>query len=249
MTATKSIVATSVLSAVIVLGVALPLSYLGFKKLEPLLGQQNSEVPSVFIELKAEVIKEIQTANDKSREAIRTQLVEQDAAQKTALAELKKTIEQVKGQQDQLVTGLEKMKSVKAENVSQAVPGSRPDAFNQTIWFPLGAIKGGSISDQIRAVIAKSREHAQQRKCRINVLGFSDTLGNDASNLELSQKRAEYIAAKLKSAGLNIGAVKGWGERWLKVHTVDGVKNEENRRVVVEMTCGTETAKKVMPTS
>jgi len=57
MTATKSIVATSVLSAVIVLGVAVPLSYLDYQKLEPLLSQQKSEVPSVFIELKAEVIK------------------------------------------------------------------------------------------------------------------------------------------------------------------------------------------------
>ena len=57
MTATKSIVATSVLSAVIVLWVAVPLSYLGYQKLEPLLSQQKSEVPSVFIELKAEVIK------------------------------------------------------------------------------------------------------------------------------------------------------------------------------------------------
>lgn len=249
MTATKSIIATSVLSAVIVLGVAVPLSYLGFQKLEPLLGQQNSEVPSVFIELKAEVIKEIQTANDKSREALHTQLVEQDAAQKVVLAELKNTIEQVKAQQGQLVAGLKKMESMKMETETLVVPGSRPDAFNQTVWFPLGATKGGTISDQLRAIVTKSHEHARQRDCSVNVLGFSDTLGNDASNLKLSQKRAEYIAAKLKSAGLKVGTVKGWGERWLKVHTVDGVKNEENRRVVVEMTCGTETTKKVMPTS
>lgn len=249
MTATKSIVATSVLSAVIVLGVAVPLSYLGYQKIEPLLSQQKSEVPSVFIELKAEVIKEIQTATDKSREALQTQLMEQDTTQKAALAELKKTIEQVKVQQDQLVAGVEKMESGKVGKDLQGVPGSRADAFNQTIWFPLGAIKGGSTEAQLRAVIAKSLDHAKQGECRSNVLGFSDTLGNDASNLKLSQKRAEHIAAKLKSVGLKVGIIKGWGERWLKVHTVDGVKNEENRRVVVEMTCETGMAKKSVPST
>lgn len=249
MTATKSIVATSVLSAVIVLGVAVPLSYLGYQKLEPLLSQQKSEVPSVFIELKAEVIKEIQTATDKSRDALQTQLMEQDAAQKAALAELKKTIEQVKEQQNQLVAGIEKMESENTGKVRPDIPGARADAFNQTIWFPLGAIKGGSIGAQLRAVIAKSLEYAKQGECSSNVLGFSDTLGNDASNLKLSQKRAEHIATKLKSAGLNVGTVKGWGERWLKVHTVDGVKNEENRRVVVEMTCETGMTKKAMPST
>jgi len=249
MTVTKSIVATSVLSAVIVLGVAVPLSYLGYQKLEPPLSQQKSEVPSVFIELKAEVIKEIQTATDKSREALQTQLMEQNAAQKAALVEFTKTIEQVKAQQDQLVAGVEKIESENAGKARSSIPGARADAFNQTVWFPLGAIKGGSIEAQLRAVVAKSLEYAQQGNCRANALGSSDTLGNDASNLKLSQKRAEHIAAKLKSAGLNIGTVKGWGERWLKVHTVDGVKNEENRRVVVEMACETGMTKKAMPTS
>jgi len=249
MTTTKSIVATSVLSAVIVLGVAVPLSYLGFQKLEPILNQQKSEVPSVFIEFKAEVIKEIQTATDKSGETLRKQIAEQEAAQKAALAELKQTIEQVKAQQDQLVAGVKQMETGNPNKDYKGVPGARADAFNQTIWFPLGAIKGGSIDAQLRAVIAKSIDHAQQSSCVTNVLGFSDTLGNDASNLKLSQKRAEHIAEKLKAAGLKIGKVKGWGERWLKVHTVDGVKNEENRRVVVEMTCESGMAKKAMPTS
>ncbi len=249
MTATKSIVATSVLSAVIVLGIAVPLSYLGYQKLEPLLKSQNSDVPSVFIELKADVIKEIQTATDKSREVLHTQLTEQGAAQKAALVELNNTIEQVKTQQSQLIARFEKMEAGTAMSARRDVPGTRSDAFNQTIWFPLGAIKGGNIDAQLRAGIATARANAKQGECRTNGMGFADTIGNDASNLKLSQKRAEYIAGKLKSAGLNVGTVKGWGERWLKVHTVDGVKNEENRRVVVEMTCGAGKAKKAMPTS
>jgi len=96
--------------------------------------------------------------------------MEQNAAQKADLVELTKTIEQVKTQQDQLVAGVEKMESENAGKVRSGILGARADAFNQTIWFPLGAIKGGSIEAQLRAVVAKSVEYAQQGNCRANVL-------------------------------------------------------------------------------
>ena len=81
------------------------------------------------------------------------------------------------------------------------------------------------------------KKHAGQAQCLANVLGFSDTLGNDDNNLKLSQKRADYVAGKLKAEGLAIGTVRGWGERRLKIHTLDGVDNEKNQRVVIEMNC------------
>ena len=43
--------------------------------------------------------------------------------------------------------------------------------------------------------------------------------------------------AALCCAGIAVAEVTGWGERWLNEHTLDGVKNEKNRRVVVEIIC------------
>ena len=68
-------------------------------------------------------------------------------------------------------------------------------------------------------------------------MGFSDTLGGDKSNLALSLQRAEYVASMLRKAQFQVGDVTGWGERWLLIHTVDGIKNDKNRRVVIETAC------------
>ena len=57
------------------------------------------------------------------------------------------------------------------------------------------------------------------------------------ANLKLSEDRASYVAEELKSNGINLDKVKGWGERWLNVHTPDATKNDKNRRVVIELDC------------
>jgi len=36
---------------------------------------------------------------------------------------------------------------------------------------------------------------------------------------------------------VTVSHVKGWGERRLKIHTLDATKNEINRRVVIEIWC------------
>jgi len=110
-----------------------------------------------------------------------------------------------------------------------------------TVYFPLGAISGSVIDEQIAKLLAPVRdrlaEAAAKDTCRIDVSGFSDTLGNDNANLKLSQDRADYVAAKLRTEGLTVSHVKGWGERRLKIHTLDATKNELNRRVEVETWC------------
>ena len=79
--------------------------------------------------------------------------------------------------------------------------------------------------------------------CQVDVTGFADTLGNDLSNLKLSNERADYVAGQLRSAGIEVYSVEAWGERRLKINTYDGVNNENNRRAVVEMHCGPKPAK------
>lgn len=229
----KSIVGTAVLSAALVLGVGAPLAYFALPKIVEKIGPTKSEIPSVVLELKAETIKEIQTSSAKTQAEMRTQLAESEKRQAAAMAELRQIIEGVKTQQEKIAASLE------AENQGDmaGIPGKRHDTFNQTIHFPLGKVKGPVITSQINMVIANVRERAAGRNCVANVLGFSDTLGGDMANLKLSQERAAYVASQLKPAGVKIGEIKGWGERWLEVHTPDATKNDKNRRVVIELDC------------
>ncbi len=229
----KSIVGTAVLSAALVLGVGAPLAYFALPKVVEKIGHAQSEIPSVVMDLKVETIREIQTSATKTQAEIKTQLAESEKRQAAALAELRQVIEGVKTQQDKIAASLE------AEGLRDmaAIPGKRHDTFNQTIHFPLGKVKGATITSQIAVVIANINERETNRNCHANVLGFSDTLGGDMANLKLSQERAAFVASELKAAGVKIGEIKGWGERWLDVHTPDATKNDKNRRVVIELDC------------
>lgn len=69
----------------------------------------------------------------------------------------------------------------------------------------------------------------------IQVTGYTDTLGSDADNDALSQRRAEEVLAALAEQGLdrNMMSAVGRGERDLRVKTEDGIREPANRRVVV----------------
>lgn len=229
----KNVIGTAVLSAALVLGAGVPLAYFALPKLMAAGGSSRSEIPSVILELKSETIKEIQSAAAKTQEEMRIQLAESEKRQTAALAELRQVVEGVRAQQEQVAADLK----AEAGGRNESVPGKRHDTFNQTILFPLGKIEGPTITSQIEMIISNVRERAAGKNCIANVLGFSDTLGGDIANLKLSQERAAYVASQLKPAGITIGEIKGWGERWLDVHTPDATKNDRNRRVVIELDC------------
>lgn len=85
------------------------------------------------------------------------------------------------------------------------------------------------VLDELRSEIAK-RPGAE-----VQVTGHTDTVGSDADNDALSQKRAEEILNLLVSKGFDrsIMSAVGRGERELKVPTADNVANPINRRVEV----------------
>ena len=152
-----------------------------------------------------------------------------------ALSVLGQTVEAIREDQLALTRSLGGMPTDPTAQMDP--PGTRHDTLNMTVFFPLAASEGAEIDEQIAALLPEMKDYAQGRKCRANIFGFSDTLGNDSSNLRLSKLRAETIAGRLKAEGMTISQVKGWGERWLDVYTKDGVKNERNRRVVIELDC------------
>ena len=101
--------------------------------------------------------------------------------------------------------------------------------------------KIGSADDngQAALIIPKLKSLIEGRKdCTISVAGYADTLGGDQANLEISHKRAQNIAQKIKAAFSNVKVNEAaWGERRLKAWTPDGTANENNRRVDIAVNC------------
>lgn len=130
--------------------------------------------------------------------------------------------------------------------LAAAVPRPAPAAeapselvLHRTIPFARTGAEGGA---EIRRMIGEIRGELQKlvagRSCAISVDGHTDTLGSDTANLELSEKRAKFVAEALNAefGGSTITAT-GWGERRLRTMTPDGTNEVENRRVEVTLTC------------
>ena len=84
--------------------------------------------------------------------------------------------------------------------------------------------------DRIAAEI--ERYHPTQ----VTVSGYTDTVGTDAYNMALSQRRAKAVAQALNGEGIQNQIIdkEAYGETNLAVQTGEGVRNQDNRRVVVD---------------
>ncbi len=244
----KVIISTSLLSAVLVLGIAAPAAYFGFHMLDKKIETGQAEVKSVVIELKAEALEEIKTVAEQTASEAMSKGGPNAPDVSAALSSLNSGLTDLQTRVSDLQTeqkNLAELMKLRTDGLMAAAtapkmarPGAREDTLNQTIYFSLGVFAGPKTDKQIAAVIPKIVEYSTSGNCKSNVMGFSDTLGGDKSNLELSLKRAQHVATLLRGKNIPVGTVKGWGERWLDVHTVDGIKNDKNRRVVIETVCG-----------
>lgn len=249
MDAKKMVIATSVTSAIIVLAVAAPLGYFGLKQLDQKIAMQQAEIKSVVIDLKAEALSEIKTVSEQVSKDLKSRNGSDGVSVSAEISALTARLEELQTEQKKLTNLVTPLAMESANKSAMVAPGSREDRLNQTVYFPLGKIQGPMIDKQIAAIIPKIADYSKSTGCKSNVLGFSDTLGGDKANLALSEKRAQHVASLLRKKEIPIGNVKGWGERWLDVHTVDGVKNEKNRRVVIETHCEAKSAVTSQPSS
>ncbi|MEO1220987.1 MAG: OmpA family protein [Pseudomonadota bacterium] len=73
----------------------------------------------------------------------------------------------------------------------------------------------------------------------VDVYGFTDTTGSDATNQRLSEQRAEAVATYLAGRGVARSrlATRGYGENpeFLRVRTGDGIDEPLNRRVEIKI--------------
>jgi outer membrane protein OmpA-like peptidoglycan-associated protein len=101
------------------------------------------------------------------------------------------------------------------------------------ILFDVGSFQLGSRAEEVlRAVAIVLKKYDETR---VNVHGYTDTSGARARNEELSQQRAEAVAAALMHDGVPSDRLnaRGMGETNLKVPTPDGVTEARNRRVEI----------------
>ncbi len=101
----------------------------------------------------------------------------------------------------------------------------------------------GGVDDegQTKVIVAKLRDIVKGHSgCTIAMSGHADTFGGDTRNYELSRRRVNEVADKLRAAfaGDNIKIDETqWGERRLNEWTPDGTALEANRRVDIAVSC------------
>jgi hypothetical protein len=121
-----------------------------------------------------------------------------------------------------------------AQSTNAAAPPQVVGPGQYMVFFPWNK---ATLAEEDRQVIANAvAEYRQTGNARVTVTGHTDTSGSAAYNLELSQRRAEAVAAEMIRQGVPAGEIEtiGRGEEDLLVPTADGVREPRNRRVVIE---------------
>jgi iron complex outermembrane receptor protein len=97
------------------------------------------------------------------------------------------------------------------------------------------------LTPQAVAIVDHAAANAGPAKVtQLTVTGHTDTVGSDAYNMRLSQRRAESVAAQLEKDGIPSSEIEivAKGKRDLLVPTADGVREPQNRRVQIVYTGG-----------
>lgn len=86
-------------------------------------------------------------------------------------------------------------------------------------------------------ILSRWKVRGQHAISEVVVIGHTDTVGSDESNVALSMQRARSVADRLRDAGMKLGALtlESHGEKHPLVPTKDGVPEPRNRRVQVTL--------------
>jgi iron complex outermembrane receptor protein len=108
-----------------------------------------------------------------------------------------------------------------------------PLARSYVVFFDFN--KSDLTADAAKVVDQAAANAGPAKATEISVTGHTDTVGSDAYNLRLSQRRAESVAAQLEKDGIPASeiAILAKGKRDPLVPTADGVREPQNRRVSI----------------
>lgn len=112
--------------------------------------------------------------------------------------------------------------------------GLLPIVSTYVIYFDFD--KSGVRPSEEETLRRIAQEIRKFNPTQITVTGHADSSGAADYNQDLSRKRADSVVAALEARGIRSEAVaeEARGESTLAVQTGDGVKLQENRRVVVD---------------
>ena len=115
---------------------------------------------------------------------------------------------------------------------AQQASGSKPNSA--MVFFDWG--KGEVRSDDAATLDKVAEVYRANPSARLKLLGHSDRSGSAATNRRTALERAEMIRAELEKRGIprNAMSVASFGEEQPLVPTEDGVREVQNRRVVIE---------------
>jgi OOP family OmpA-OmpF porin len=97
------------------------------------------------------------------------------------------------------------------------------------------------LTPNARSVVDQAATNAKSNNVtRLEVTGYTDTVGSDAYNMRLSRRRAESVASELEAQGVGSSeiAIFAKGKHDLLVPTGDGVREPQNRRVQIVFSGG-----------
>lgn len=108
-----------------------------------------------------------------------------------------------------------------------------PPARSFLLYFDQGTVK--LVPDSVRVLAALREEITARSGPEVEVIGHTDTVGDEEDNDRLSVQRANEVMSWLVGQGFERSQMSavGRGERDLKQATADNVDNAANRRVEV----------------
>lgn len=111
--------------------------------------------------------------------------------------------------------------------------GLPPPAKSFLLYFDQGTVQ--LVPDSVRVLAALREEIGTRSGPEVEVIGHTDTVGSEADNDQLSNRRAAEVMRWLTSQGFDQSQMSavGRGERQLKEATADNVASAANRRVEV----------------
>ena len=112
-------------------------------------------------------------------------------------------------------------------------PSARRAPF--MVFFDWG--KGEVRGDDAATLDKIAEAYRAKPIARLKLSGHTDRSGNAATNRRTGLRRAEAIRAELEKRGIprNAMSVASFGEEQPLVPTEDGVREVQNRRVVIEL--------------
>jgi outer membrane protein OmpA-like peptidoglycan-associated protein len=112
-----------------------------------------------------------------------------------------------------------------------AMPEQAPVSYQ--VFFPLGSTQ---LGEQDRNTLnAAAQVYKTKSNATVTVTGYADTVGSPATNMALSQARANAVKTNLVQAGVPAGSITttASGDSGLLVQTGAQANEPRNRRVVV----------------